>query len=193
MGKLSKVIVPLIAATSIVLSLYSFYLEDLRKVRIDQAIELLNAVNNRQDSNLTKTDSLRNEIIQLQFERQSYTANIDLMSNWFILFETILFGIFFIVGYGIFDNKITESKKENEDAYKNIHERYVHFEKEFRDLKISSLKDSAKLYETISQLSPNVLHIREYLDSKIEELKRLVEVNKLEAIPGKLNGCLSFR
>lgn len=68
-----------------------------------------------------------------------------MMSNWFIFFETILFGIFFIVGYGVFDNKITDSYKKSEAAYDDINKRYVQFENEFKDLKIVSYIDSCYL------------------------------------------------
>ena len=131
---INKLLVPLIAVTAIIIALHVWNLHNQTKIRLDQIVQLSTEINNSK-KNITNVDSLRNVIIQLEFEKQTYTSNLDMMSNWFILFETILFGIFFLVGYGIFDNKITDSYEKSKTAYKDIHERYVQFEKEFKDLK----------------------------------------------------------
>ncbi len=180
MGSLSKVIIPLISIAALILAIYSWYLEDQRKLRIDQVVQLSKNINNRYLDSTSNVDSLRNEIIQLQFERQSYISNLDLMSNWFIFFETILFGIFFVVGYGVFDNKITDSYKKSETAQAHINERYLHFKNEFKDLKIEIYKDAIQLYDVVSYLNISNNDIRMYIEQMLISLEKANDVYELE-------------
>jgi len=127
----------------------------------------------------------------MEFERQSYTSNLDLMSNWFILFETILFGIFFLVGYGIFDNKIADSYEKSKTAYKDIHERYVQFETEFKDIKYEVYKSIANLNMVIAIQGMDMGakdNIKEFPSSLFYWITSLEYANKsIITLPDKVN------
>ncbi len=186
MGSWTKIIVPFIAVAALILSGYSLFLESQRKLRIDQVIEVSKEINNRLKAS-EQIDSLQNIIIQMEFDKQSYTSNIELMSNWFILFESILFGIFFIVGYGIFDNKIAENKEENIASEKRINDRHIDIEKEFKDLKIRNYKDSIQLYQVVSDVNIYRNDVRSYIEKMIDALLTANEVYKLEELEKNLS------
>ncbi len=184
MGAIYKVIIPLISIAALIVSIYSWYLEDQRKLQINQVVELSKNINNRYLEPTSNIDSLRNEIIQLQFEKQSYISNLDLMSNWFIMFETILFGIFFVVGYGIFDNKIKDSYEKSKAAQKHINERYVYHEKELKSLKYDLDINMSNLIYIVGERGLSLFKYGEYLPnciSSINRLRKCYEYSKLKS------------
>lgn len=142
---LSRIVVPTLSIIAIVLALYGLDLNKQQDIRINESIELSKLINNMTQNDLNAIDSLRNEIIQLKFQKESYTTHLQLMSDWFILFETVLFGIFFVVGYGIFDNKIAQEKKENETTYERINTAHIEFKEEFLKLKINHFHNASDL------------------------------------------------
>lgn len=85
---------PTLSIIAIVLALYGLDLNKQQDIRINESIELSKLINNMTQNDPNAIDSLRNEIIQLKFQKESYTTHLQLMSDWFILFETVLFGIF---------------------------------------------------------------------------------------------------
>lgn len=180
MNKIMPIIVPIIASMGLICSLYVWHLNDQNKLRLEASIKLSRLINDH-DSNLkTNVDSLRNEIKYLQFEKESYTQYLELMSNWFILFETILFGIFFLVGYGIFETKINDYLKQNEAAQAHINHRYVLHESEFKSLKIENYKDAIQLYDVVSFLNISNGDFGFYIEEMILGIEKAHKVYELE-------------
>lgn len=151
MKSLSRIAVPILSILAIVLALYCLSLGRQQNIKINESIELSKLINNKIGTP-TNLDSLKNEIVQLKFEKESYTTHLALMSDWFILFVTVLFGIFFVVGYGVFDNKIAQEKKENEAAYERINGSHIKFENEFKELKIEHYEYAGNLFVSTAYL-----------------------------------------
>lgn len=103
---------------------------------MQESLELSRTINSRIGIDTTSSiDSLKNLVIELQLENRSYTSNVEIFSNYIILFVTILFGIFFAVGYGLFDNKVDQIKSENIESLKKINEAYAKHENELLELR----------------------------------------------------------
>ena len=108
---------------------------------MQESLELSRTINSRFGIDTTSSiDSLKNLVIDLQMENQSHTSSIEIYSNYIVLFITLLFGIFFTVGYGVFDIKVDQIKKENIESLKFINEAHAKHERQFNELKMFFLK-----------------------------------------------------
>lgn len=77
-------------------------------------------------------DSLHRQIDLRDIKQQYYMTQMDIQSNWFILFVTILFGVFAVVGYGFFVAQIQAITHESERQKKAQNEHIEKVEKRFK-------------------------------------------------------------
>ena len=105
------------------------------RVRVNESLEILQTINNNALDIHNDVDKLENEIVNLKFEKESYTQHLNILSDWFVLFVSVLFGIFFIVGYRTLENVFKRQAEEIKDSYLKQEELYTHFKLEFSDVK----------------------------------------------------------
>lgn len=130
---------------ALILSAIALVRGGITKSRVNESIELSKLINSKPDS-LTNIDSLKNEIIQLKFEKESYTANLQMMSDWFIFFETILISIFIAVGFGVFYTNLNNYKKEHKTSNDYINSTITHFKEDYKNLKIEFYNNTGNFW-----------------------------------------------
>lgn len=83
------------------------------------------------DNWIFQVDSLRRAIDLRDMKQQYYLTQMSIQSDWFIIFVTVLFGVFAIVGYGFFvahtqalAKQYKEQKKIQEEHFRQFNERF---------------------------------------------------------------------
>lgn len=146
-----------ISAISILLSVWSLSSNSTNKQRINTAIEII-----KNDSlTIHGRDSLIVRLNNYQFKEDFYDKQLDIQSNWFIAFVTILFAMFGFFGYSFFVNRINEIEKKAEENRQEQEERIRAHEDEFyakfEDLEseINSVMGNSLMMQATNHMTTN--------------------------------------
>lgn len=88
-------------------------------------------------------DSLMTKIRELEFQQDYYTKQLNIQSDWFILYVTVLFGAFAVFGFVVSRQTIADASANYKDAIatqKNIHDNAI------KDLKFLTYKEVGHLH-----------------------------------------------
>lgn len=133
---MSKLLDVLLVITCIVLLFLVTFIRKhyVLKSRINELTSILKTQNS------LEKDSLKYQIAELQFQKESYTDMLGRQSDWFIAYVSILFFIFGFFGYTMFIKRVDEGiktvKKELKSNYRNQIKDYELHKKDYLDLKI---------------------------------------------------------
>lgn len=103
--------------------------------RMDTSVEIMKSISNSE--NHTNADSLISKIRDIQFQQDYYTKQLDIQSNWFILYVTVLFGAFAVFGFVVSRQTIADASANYKEAIA-VHEQ-IHRSHEFELLKLKDL------------------------------------------------------
>jgi len=84
----------------------------------------------------TERDSLLRLLDFKEAKEEYYLTQMDVQSNWFILYVTILFGVFALVGYSVFKYELQSIEDKNQAKQMENQEHFSKFEKRFKELEI---------------------------------------------------------
>lgn len=130
-----------------------------------------------------KTDELlRNEIVKLKIEKESYTTILGSQSDWIIAYVSILFIIFGLYGFIVSRNLIKEEGKQYKKKTKKQERVISDHEKVFLDLEWKLLNNAADVSALIafSFRSENSFKI---LSHSTQSASNLMYANKIKNVP----------
>jgi hypothetical protein len=133
-------ILAVISVSSLLMNIYNFKNASTNDSRINKITEIL------QKQNWTNKDSITNEVKFLEFKQEYYTQQLGIQSDWFILYVTVLFGVFGIVGYTFFMNQINTITTEANNAIARQEKIHDEHRLEFIELKKDTLKTNSDMY-----------------------------------------------
>ena len=144
-----------------------FYLLDKSNKQTKDIAILAKAIRNQ---NIAKKDSLVNLITQEQFKESFYSTQLSIKSDWTILFITLIFSIFSLVGFFFFQERISRSETDFGTKLKNQsnenENQHVSHKLEFKKLEEIQYNTSANVYCFIAENSKeNVEKFIYYINS----------------------------
>jgi len=101
-----------VAAIAIVLSILAILYSQSSNKKNNQITTIIHTIYSKENLSNSNRDSLKNELVNLQFEKEAYINQLSLLSDWVILFVTILFAVFGFVGTTFFIAHINSVKEE---------------------------------------------------------------------------------
>ncbi|MGB3227851.1 MAG: hypothetical protein WBB02_07755 [Saprospiraceae bacterium] len=113
------------AALAIAFSIWSLCVSFSNKQIMDANNTVLKEINS--DSSYHKRDSLINEIVELEFEKNSYTQFMDSQSNLIMGYVTLLFALFGITGLVISNRLAQHIKEDYEEQKSQIQKKFRHY------------------------------------------------------------------
>ncbi len=121
----------IIASISILFSFYIHAESSMNKTRVEQMVYLTKV------KTLSKfqQDSIIRKINTDSFKDDFYINQLSIQSDWIIFYVSVLFGIFGIVGFVIFDKKIEQIQKDNNDLKINYESHFSELLSNFNTLK----------------------------------------------------------
>ena len=119
------------AALAIAFSIWSLCVSFSNKQIMDANNTVLKEINS--DSSYHRRDSLIDEIVELRFEKNSYTQFMDSQSNLIMGYVTLLFALFGITGL-VISNRLAQHIKEDYEEQKS------QIQRQFRAYRIDQIK-----------------------------------------------------
>lgn len=114
-------------------------------------------------SDYSNKDSLIQQLKIHQFKEDFYINQIGIQSDWIILYVTVLFGIFAIVGYTFFFHKMDEMATRIDERIDEQNKEALVHKKDLRDTKLQQMKITAEMLEMTSIMDYNNQYLSSWL------------------------------
>lgn len=146
-----------------------------------------------------EADSLRRAIDIRDIKQQYYLTQMDIQSNWYILFVTVLFGVFAIVGYGFVAANIESVAKENKKQKKKQEFHIAEVEKSFKVAEANTYRALASSINFQCNYCAEKGHYRSALKTETDLINVILRIKELDedinefnnAVLNSLKKCLS--
>lgn len=100
----------LLGAIAIVISILAVLYSTTYHKKTDQISSIVHTIYSNQNSSESEADSLKNELVRVQFEKETYLSQLSILSDWIILYFSILFAAFGLIGFRYFSNEFKSAK-----------------------------------------------------------------------------------
>lgn len=143
--------------------------------------------------NMARIDSQQRKITALQIEKESYSQMINRESDRLIYYVTGLFILLGLIGFGVFkfeiynmktdnNNQINEAKANQQSHKDEILEIIKTFKKEFLELKINHLSNSANMFAVIGEVYKDTVPFSfwAYIQSAAERIECAILDNDIK-------------
>jgi hypothetical protein len=113
-------------------------------------------------------------------KQQYYLTQLSIQSDWFIVFVTVLFGVFAVVGYGFFVAQTQAIAKQYEEQKKIQEQHITEVEKRFKKVEIKTLMAYSNIVMFQASYCFDKGEYIKSLDDNITALNVALEIKRLK-------------